>query len=118
MHSQPESTQPRTAPVARLLAVLALVAATIVIAVVVIGSVGGSDDTDGGRSGRDGGGSEPARDYYVLQPGDTLSTVADKFGIGEGKIQELNPNLDPQTLPPQGCVDLVPDGCKKLETGG
>jgi LysM repeat protein len=121
MHSPLESTQPRTGPLARLAAVLALVAAVVVIAVIVAGSLGDSDE-EGSKKGSGGGAAAesagPSRDYYVLESGDTLSTVARKFGIGQAKIVELNPNLDPQALPPQGCVDLVQDGCKKLAAGG
>jgi hypothetical protein len=34
------------------------------------------------------------------------------------RLEQLNPNLDTQLLPEKGCVDLVPDGCKELASGG
>jgi hypothetical protein len=55
--------------------------------------------------------------YYVLQAGENLSTVAEKTCISVDQIEELNPNLDTQSLPVGGCVDLVVDGCKALAQG-
>jgi LysM repeat protein len=33
-----------------------------------------------------------------VEPGDTLTTISDKTGIGVDKLTELNPDLDPQAL--------------------
>ena len=55
--------------------------------------------------------------YYVVQEGDTFTTIADQTCIPEERLQQLNPNLDPFGLQVQNCVDLVPDGCKKLAGG-
>ena len=33
-----------------------------------------------------------------MEPGDTLTTIADKTGIGVDKLTELNPDLDLQAL--------------------
>ena len=65
------------------------------------------------------GGSEDAikNGYYVVQEGDTFTTIADQTCIPEERLQQLNPNLDPFGLQVQNCVDLVPDGCKKLAGG-
>jgi LysM repeat protein len=119
MHARIESTQPRSGPTARIVAALALIVAAIVIGIMITGSLGGSGNSTGGKttSGDGGASTKPTHDYYVLQTGDTLGAVAHKFGISVGKLTELNPNLDPQALPPQGCVDLVADGCKELAGG-
>jgi LysM repeat protein len=41
--------------------------------------------------------SLPKRSYKV-KPGDTLGSIAEKTGIPVETLQELNPNLDPQSL--------------------
>jgi LysM repeat protein len=41
--------------------------------------------------------SLPKRTYKV-KAGDTLGSIAEKTGIPVEKLQELNPNLDPQSL--------------------
>jgi LysM repeat protein len=115
---EPHATQTRSgAPAARILAVLALVAAAIVVVALVAGSLGGSG---GGSktSTRAGSPSGPHDKYYVVEPGDTLGGIAAKEGVPVQRLQQLNPNLDPQLLPEKGCVDLVPDGCKILANGG
>src|SRR4051812_49840763 len=56
--------------------------------------------------------------YYVVQPGDTFAGIAAKEGVSVPHLERLNPNLDTQLLPEQGCIDLVPDGCKILANGG
>jgi LysM repeat protein len=35
---------------------------------------------------------------YVVKTGDTLASIAQKTGVPVEKLQELNPNLDPQAL--------------------
>ena len=55
--------------------------------------------------------------YYVLQAGESLGSVAERTCVPLEQIEELNPNLDPQSLPVGGCVDLVVDGCKALAQG-
>jgi LysM repeat protein len=37
-------------------------------------------------------------DSYTVKVGDTLASIAEKTGIPADKLQELNPELDPQTL--------------------
>jgi LysM repeat protein len=39
-----------------------------------------------------------SRSVYVVQAGDTLGGIAVKTGISVEKLQELNPNVDPQAL--------------------
>lgn len=85
----------------RLLALGALVAALIVVVVVVSSSL--PDDGDGGGGGGGRGGQEkadegPGDKYYFVQPGDSLSTIAEQEGIDLDTLEQLNPDLDPQTL--------------------
>ncbi len=35
---------------------------------------------------------------YVIQPGDTLTGIAEDTGVSIERIQQLNPGLDPQIL--------------------
>jgi LysM repeat protein len=113
----PSSTS-STASVTRILAVCALIAAAIVVVAVIAGSVGGSGDGSTTARGPDARPSGSHDTYYVVQPGDTFGGIAQKEGIPIVRLQQLNPNLDPQLLPEKGCVDLVPDGCKALAKGG
>jgi LysM repeat protein len=66
-------------------------------------------DTGGGDSGS-GGGSAPAGKAtrahgpthtpksYVVENGDTLTSIAHKTGVPVATILELNPGIDPQIL--------------------
>ena len=38
------------------------------------------------------------QDVYVVRTGDTLGSIAEKTGVPVEKLQELNPELDPQAL--------------------
>ena len=105
---------------ARVLAPLALVAFGIAL-LLIVASAGGGDD-DGKSNGaaseqeqrdlelakekrrrqktserREGQGKLP-QDVYVVKTGDTLGSIAEKTGIPVEKLQELNPELDPQAL--------------------
>ena len=92
---------------ARFLAPLALVGVIVALVMVVNGA-----SVDGG-SGNSG--SEPAstvtatatpkkakarkgRRTYTVKPGDTPSSIAEKTNVPLSQIQELNPDLDDQTL--------------------
>jgi len=116
---------------ARILAPTALVVVALVVITMIATSLG-SDDS--GDAGADGGakrtstttsGCSPAADqavkdgYYVVQTEDVqgLSGIADKTCISVDRLVKLNPNLDPQLLQVSNCIDLVPDGCKKLSQG-
>ena len=90
----------------RFLAPIALVG--VVVALVVV--VNGAREDTGSRSG----GATPAasasptptkkqkarkqRKTYKVKPGDTPSSIAEKTNVPLSQIQELNPNLDDQTL--------------------
>ncbi|HEX8073633.1 MAG TPA: LysM peptidoglycan-binding domain-containing protein [Thermoleophilaceae bacterium] len=43
-------------------------------------------------------GNRLPQNVYVVKTGDTLGSIAQKTGIPVEKLQELNPNLDPQAL--------------------
>ncbi len=94
----------------RLLALLGL--AAVVVAILVV--VGGSLDSSGDPEGKKGKGNEKQQqqqggeDTYVVQPGDSLSTIADSANLSEERILELNPDVDPQTLQPGQTLKLRP----------
>jgi LysM repeat protein len=89
----------------RLLAPIALIA--VVLAIVAIVSANTGDDSksdrgaaaqvDGGNSGGDGEGPENPK-TYVVEEGDTLGAIAEKFGVSTERLERLNPDVDPQTL--------------------
>ena len=71
--------------------------------VVIVGNNTGSGD--GGKGGaktgkKDGSNQKPKtkKKVYVIKEGDTLTAISASTGIPVEKIQELNPDLDPQTL--------------------
>ena len=108
---------PRRSPLIRLLAPIALLIATAVVVAVISSSVGGGSDGgdagsgsgggnraerddgsgSGGGGGGGGGGDRPPKRYEV-QSGDSVSTIAEEFGISVEQILELNPDIDPQAL--------------------
>jgi len=97
--------------VTRLLALLALAAVIVAIIVVVGGSVDSSDDGGGKRDDRR---AQPREDpkpdqdakTYVVQPGDNLSAIAEKTGVSVERLEELNPDIDPQALPSGATLKL------------
>lgn len=38
------------------------------------------------------------RKTYVVRPGDSLSKIAERYGLTVDELQELNPDIDPQAL--------------------
>jgi LysM repeat protein len=58
------------------------------------GSGNGSSQASTKQKSKD---SLPKKTYKV-KAGDTLGSIAEKTGIPVEKLQELNPNLDPQSL--------------------
>ena len=122
----PSDDRKPTSWTARVLAPVLLLIVAAAIVLIVSGSLSGDDDSsDNGGGGKQSagsrcpGGSEDAikNGYYVVQEGDTFTTIADQTCLPEERLQQLNPNLDPFGLQVQNCVDLVPDGCKKLAGG-
>jgi LysM repeat protein len=97
---------------ARILAPVALVVFAIAV-LIVLASAGGSDkssskDDDATKSeqrdlrvkkrrSRERA-RAASRTVYVVRAGDTLGGIAVKTGVSVEKLQELNPNVDPQAL--------------------
>lgn len=110
---------------ARILAPLALALTVAGVVIVVSGSFDGSDDEKKDRGARSAStaGCQPDAEnavedgYFVIEPGEDLSIVADRTCIPIEELIELNPNLDPQAIQPASCVDLRTDGCKALAEG-
>lgn len=95
----------RSSAPARVVAAVALACGFLVVLVVVASSLSGGDD-DGGKSsgtpaaqmGEQGGGKGKAAKAYVVQSGDTLTSIARKTGVSVSRIETLNPGIDPQIL--------------------
>ncbi len=45
---------------------------------------------------------------YRIRKGDTLSTIAERYGVPEDVIRDLNPSLDPLALMPGERIRLRP----------
>lgn len=88
----------------------ALVACAALLLVVLATSGGGDVDKGGekanGSQTQAGKSSRPRRrgaqraqgGTYTVKAGDTLGSIAEKTGVDVEKLQELNPQLDPQSL--------------------
>ena len=92
---------------ARLLAPVALAVVGILFLVIVLsagsGGGGGNEESASPRThkkkhakGRSK--SKAPRSTYTVKTGDNLATIAAKTGVDVEKLQELNPQLDPQAL--------------------
>jgi LysM repeat protein len=114
----PEKPSPNLAP--RVFAVLALILTGIAAALLVTGGLHSSNGSSTSSPAATATVSGPKHPYYVVQAGDSFSSIAQKEGVSQTRIEKLNPNLDPSGLQPQNCVDLVPHGCRKLaaQSGG
>jgi LysM repeat protein len=97
---------------ARLLAPLALVAAALSIYLVVRSELSGGAEpattrpaatttertTTTSRSGGSGRSSSRRPRTYTVRAGDVLSTIAERTGVPLSRLEELNPDVDPQAL--------------------
>lgn len=101
-------SKPASAP-ARAFAAAALIGGFLLVIVVVSGSLGDGDGGEGnggattrtsGADGSQGGGGKQGRAprFYVVQNGDTLTSIARKTGVSVDRIEALNPGIDPQIL--------------------
>jgi LysM repeat protein len=96
----------RSSVSARVLAVIALVGAAAIILFVVVTSLdNGSGSGNGGSKGhvtqgrkKDGNGKQSSKAAYVVQSGDTLSSISQETGVPLSQILKLNPGVDPQIL--------------------
>ena len=102
----------------RWLAPLALLVALVAVMYVYANSTGeggGGDggsptaeeqgEARGGRTGTEGGTGTGARTStqrqrrrYQVRPGDTLAVIAERTGVSVERLQELNPEIDPNSL--------------------
>ncbi|NLE21477.1 MAG: LysM peptidoglycan-binding domain-containing protein [Actinobacteria bacterium] len=84
------------APVVFLVAVIALIG--IVVNSGVLG--GGGDATPGSAATatQSGGGAQTKTKKYVVHEGDSLSSIADRFGTTTTRLMELNPDLNGTTV--------------------
>ena len=93
----------RSSAPARALAVIALAGGVLVIALVVAASLGGGSSGSHSHGGGDGAAQRTSANrhvpkVYVVQSGDTLTSIAHHTGVPAARIRELNPGLDPQIL--------------------
>jgi LysM repeat protein len=94
---------------ARLLAPISLVGFVLAL-FLVIASSDTSDDSDNGSGNSDAQGGQisttgdtttdpsVSRTFYTVKTGDTLAAIAETVGVPVTRLQELNPELDPQAL--------------------
>lgn len=94
----------RVSWVSRIVGPLALIAVVVAAILIVNHSTGGDAGTS--TTGSEGSaktqkskkdGPETPKTYAV-QPGDSLSSIAAKFGVSVKRLERLNPNVDPQAL--------------------
>jgi cobalamin biosynthesis protein CbiG len=93
---------------ARILAVLAVAGTAIALFLVIDASLDPAKDDpkgDGKRTERTQT-TEETPETYVVQPGDTLAGIAAKVGISVERIEQLNPEVDPQALPSGATLKL------------
>jgi LysM repeat protein len=95
---------------ARLLAPLALIGVTVAVLMIVLGSGVVGDDNSSESAGTrdlpaatDRGATQNKKKKrlsksYTIKANDTLSGIADKTGVTVERLEELNPDLDPQGL--------------------
>ncbi|HZB07127.1 MAG TPA: LysM domain-containing protein [Thermoleophilaceae bacterium] len=96
---------------ARLLAPLALIVSTVAVLAIVLGSGAVDGDDNGTETARprdrpaDTQGTttrdrqrQRTRATYTIKANDTLSGIAEANGTTVERLQELNPDLDPQGL--------------------
>ncbi|MDX6654363.1 MAG: LysM domain [Solirubrobacterales bacterium] len=90
--------------IARILALAALAGA--IVAIVVVASNTHLHSNSNNKSGQSTGQTHKEQQKkprtkakkYVVQSGDTLTSIAHKTGIPVAEIQALNPEVDPQIL--------------------
>jgi LysM repeat protein len=63
--------------------------------------------TPAANSGGDSSsGSKRGKRFYTVKAGDTPSAIAERAGVPLSTIEQLNPDLDPQTLSPGQRIKL------------
>jgi LysM repeat protein len=100
------SSTTKTRSPARWLAPLALVATAVVVASVVSSGLKDSDSakapsrTTVSTGAKTQTTSGPKQQFYTVKSGDVLSVIAEKFGVSVTRLEQLNPDVDAQTLRP------------------
>jgi len=99
--ASPMETQ--TSASARIFAALALAVAVLVVIVVVASNMGGDSSdharrTQTAKHEKKQQEQKPAPATYVVQSGDTLTSIAHETGVPVAEIIALNPEVDPQIL--------------------
>jgi LysM repeat protein len=77
-----------------------------VVIVLIATTLGGGDNGDSGSGGgstsaghiKQGKGTVHTPKFYVVQNGDTLTSIAHQTGVTVAVILKLNPGVDPQIL--------------------
>jgi LysM domain len=83
----------------RLVAPIAVLLLAAAVLLILAASLGTFDAGDGKRGGGQRAGKEKTDEkFYVVEPGDSLTTISNKTGISVDKLTLLNPELDPQAL--------------------
>ena len=102
---------------ARWMAPLALLGSIAAVLIVLQASSGESSNGDAPTTTASSGSGTTAtqtvtttkgRRFYRIQPGDTLSSIADATGVPLEQIEALNPDLDAQSLVAGQRIDLRP----------
>ena len=105
---------------ARFVAPLALLVALVAVGAIIASTTGGdgspspaptATSSEEERTSTSGEGEQPARttpattgteaagpETYTVKSGDTLGSIAESTGVGVEELQELNPEIDPQSL--------------------
>jgi LysM repeat protein len=90
---------------ARLIAPLALVVGAVAVLLVIQASTGSDDGSKNDGSSNASTQTETTqttqrriRPSYTVKLNDTLGLISQKTGVSVARIQELNPELDPQNL--------------------
>ena len=100
---------------ARFLAPLALAAVVVAMYLVITAGLdkGGDEQpastarpTATAKPGKSGKKAKRKRRVYVVKPGDTPSGIAEKTGVSLEKLEQANPDLDPQLLAPGQRIKL------------
>lgn len=92
----------RSSAPARVLAVTALAVALVIAIVAISGALGGDDSDGSGGRHRDAKAHKAHHEHvpvtYEVKSGDTLISIAHRMGVPVARIEQLNPEVDPQIL--------------------
>jgi hypothetical protein len=101
---------------ARVLAMLALVGAFVLV-IFILATTESSDSGDDGddKTATEKGPTKKGENaleegVWILRDGDTLTSISEQTGIDVEDLEELNPDIDPQTLAPGQRIVLIEGG--------